>query len=175
MSEEFQVILADPPWRYSFSKSNSRKIENQYRTMTLKEIEDFDVGFVFSKNSVLFLWATSPKLLEALGVMKAWGFEYKTHAIWNKMKIGMGYWFRGQHELLLVGTSGRPLLPAPSKRIASVISAKRNSHSKKPEEVHEWIEKAFPNENKLELFAREDRPGWTVWGDEIVGWDLGEK
>jgi len=76
---------------------------------------------------VLYLWATAPKLLEAIEVMKAWNFSYKTHAIWDKEKIGMGYWFRGQHELLLVGTKGHFSPPAASLRIPSVIREARNS------------------------------------------------
>jgi len=99
--KKYQVIYADPPWRYSFSKSKSRKIENQYPTMSVEEICAMDIPS--DDNAVLYLWATSPKLLEAIKVMEAWGFTYKTHAIWDKEKVGMGYWFRGQHEILMVG------------------------------------------------------------------------
>ena len=93
---EFEVVYADPPWRYDFSKSDSREIENQYPTMTVDEICALKIPS--AKNSVLYLWATAPKLREALQVMAAWGFEYKSHGIWDKEIIGMGYWFRGQHE-----------------------------------------------------------------------------
>ena len=93
---KYQIIYADPPWRYDFSKSNSRKIENNYPTMELEEIKDFLIPA--DRNAVLYLWATAPKLKEALSVMESWGFTYKTHAIWDKEIIGMGYWFRGQHE-----------------------------------------------------------------------------
>ena len=96
--KKYNIIYADPPWRYDFSKSNNRKIENQYPTMTVDEICNLPIPT--SKNAVLYLWATAPKLLEALKVMKAWGFEYKTNAVWDKDAIGMGFWFRGQHELL---------------------------------------------------------------------------
>lgn len=98
--KKYEVIYADPPWRYDFSKSNSREIENQYPTMSVDEICSLKVPT--ADNAVLYLWATAPKLLEALRVMDAWGFEYKTNAVWDKQIIGMGYWFRGQHELLLV-------------------------------------------------------------------------
>src|SRR3990167_9886532 len=100
--KKYQIIYADPPWRYNFSKSDSRKIENQYPTMDIKDICDliYSFPFEFSESSILYLWATAPKLREALKVMEAWGFDYKTHAIWDKEIIGMGYWFRGQHELL---------------------------------------------------------------------------
>ncbi len=161
----YDVIYADPPWKYSFSRSSSRKIENQYPTMALQEIKGFEVPA--NENSVIYLWATAPKLREALEVMEAWGFTYKTHMIWDKQRIGMGYWFRGQHELLLVGTKGKYAPPDPSKRISSVISRKRERHSRKPEDVQLWIERAFPKARKLELFAREPRKGWEVWGNEV--------
>ena len=115
--KKYQVIYADPPWRYNFSKSNSRQIENQYDTMTIEDIKNLKVPA--DKNAVLYLWATAPKLIEALEVMKAWGFEYKTHCIWNKEIIGMGYWFRGQHELLLVGVKGAFPPPKASLPISS--------------------------------------------------------
>ena len=94
---KYDVLLADPPWRYKFTKTKSRAFENQYHTMALENIKRLQVPS--EDNAVLFLWATAPKLLEALDVMAAWGFEYKTCAVWDKAKLGMGFWFRGQHEL----------------------------------------------------------------------------
>ena len=163
----YDVILADPPWRYNFSRSPTRRIENHYPTLTLSQVKLLGETIPAAANSVLFLWATAPKLIEALDVMEAWGFRYRTQAIWDKRIIGMGYWFRGQHELLLVGTKGKYSPPAPSQRIPSVISRKRGRHSKKPEDVHLWIERAFPKARKLELFARERRNGWAIWGNEV--------
>ncbi len=163
-----EVILADPPWRYNFSRSPTRRIENHYPTMTLSEIKLLGERIPAAPNSVLFLWATAPKLIEALDVMAAWGFRYRTQAIWDKKIIGMGYWFRGQHELLLVGTRGKCAPPDPSMRISSVISRKRDRHSRKPEDVQRWIERAFPKARKLELFAREPRKDWAVWGNEAI-------
>jgi len=161
----YQVIYADPPWRYNFSKSKSRQIENQYQTMTLEDIKSLDVPT--DKNCVLYLWATAPKLLEALEVMRAWGFKYKTQAIWDKKIIGMGYWFRGQHEILLVGTKGNFSPPPQNGRVSSVIVEKRTRHSKKPDKVRDLISSWFPNALKIELFARQSSEGWDVWGDEI--------
>ena len=85
-NKKYQIIMADPPWQYDFSKDNADKIENHYPTMTLKDICDLKVPS--DNNCVLYLWATAPKLLEALEVMKSWGFRYKTHAIWDKQWIG---------------------------------------------------------------------------------------
>ena len=161
----YDILLADPPWRYSFSKSKSRKIENQYPTMSLQEIKELKVPA--KDNCLLYLWATAPKLKEALEVMEAWGFTYKTHAIWDKQKIGMGYWFRGQHELLLVGVKGKFSPPEPCQRISSVYRVERGKHSAKPVWFHSWIDRWYPDMSKLEMFARERVPGWDAWGDEV--------
>ena len=163
--KKYQVIYADPPWRYNFSKSKSRKIENHYPTMSLESICNLSIPF--DDNAVLYLWATSPKLLEALKVMSAWGFEYKSHAIWDKGKVGMGYWFRGQHELLLVGVRGKFSPPVASSRISSVIYEKRGVHSVKPSFIRDLISNWYSNYNKLELFARGKCEGWDVWGNEV--------
>jgi N6-adenosine-specific RNA methylase IME4 len=162
---QYQIVYADPPRRYDFSKSDSREIENQYPTMTVEEICALKIPA--GDNSVLYLWATAPKLLEAPAVMKAWGFTYKTNAMWDKEIVGMGYWFRGQHELLLVGTKGRFSPPPQSTRVSSVIRERRAKHSKKPALVRDLIMSWFPDATKVELFARERTPGWDVWGNEV--------
>ena len=165
--KKYQVIYADPPWKYSFSKDNADKIERHYPTMELVNICSLDVPS--DENCVLYLWATAPKLLEALEVMKSWGFTYKTHAIWDKTWIGMGYWFRGQHELLLVGTKGKFSPPTSEFRVSSVYSEKKGKHSKKPTYFRDMITKSFPGDlNRLEVFARERADDmWDVWGDEV--------
>jgi len=161
---KYDLIYADPPWQYDFSETDCRKIENQYPTMTVDEIAALEPPA--ADDCVLYLWGTAPKLREALIVLGAWGFEYKTHAVWDKQKIGMGYWFRGQHELLLVGTRGRFSPPPEDKRTPSVFSFPRGRHSEKPDSVYELIEGLFPDATKCELFARSQREGWTAWGNE---------
>jgi len=163
--KKYQVVYADPPWRYSFSKTNNRKIENQYSTMPLEEIKQLEIPA--DNNCVLYLWATAPKIIEALDTMKAWGFQYKTQMIWDKEIIGMGYWFRGQHEILLVGTKGKFSPPEQSKRVSSVFKERRTRHSKKPDKIRDLISEWFPNKSKIELFAREVVPGWDAWGNEV--------
>lgn len=161
----FDLVLADPPWRYDHQEADNRKIENHYLTATIEEIESHSPNT--SRDSILFLWATSPKLKEAMQVMEAWGFEYKTHAIWDKEVIGMGYWFRGQHELLLVGTKGSPGATPQDFRVSSVFKEKRSKHSVKPLCVYEWIEKAFAHKSKLEMYCRSPRKNWAAWGNEV--------
>ncbi|MFW6145328.1 MAG: Spo0J and IME4 domain-containing protein [bacterium] len=159
------LVLADPPWRYDFAESDSRQVENRYPSLTVDEIISHKPET--EPNCVLFLWATAPKLKEAFEVMDAWGFEYKTHGIWDKEKVGMGYWFRNQHELLLVGTKGQISPPDSKNRISSILKEYRKSHSEKPLCVYEWIENAFPQLKKLEMFCREQRQGWEAHGNEV--------
>jgi ParB/RepB/Spo0J family partition protein len=159
----FNVIYADPPWQYDLSLRGSP--EEHYPVMATETICDLVVPA--AKDSVLFLWATNPKLEEALQVMKAWGFTYKTNLVWVKDKFGNGYYFRGQHELLLLGIKGKPPVPLEADRPPSVLNAPRRKHSQKPEEVYELIEKMYPNGKYLELFARAKRLGWEAWGNEF--------
>lgn len=166
---KFPVIYADPPWRYEFAETENREIENHYPTMTIDDICAMDISEISTDDSVLFMWATSPKLEEALRVINAWGFTYVTCAIWDKEKIGMGYYFRQQHELLLVAKKGNIPAPIPAARVKSVLSYKRGEHSSKPEEFYSIIEDMYPEYKKLELFCRSPRVGWSVWGNQSNG------
>src|SRR5690606_27591889 len=143
----------------------------QYPTMTVEEICELDIASITAPDCVLFLWATSPKLTEAFRVLDAWGFKYKTCAIWDKQKIGMGYYFRQQHELLLVATVGSPAAPPPEARLPSVISAPRGEHSAKPPAVYDAIERMYPPSKRshIELFCREPRENWKAWGNQVAG------
>jgi N6-adenosine-specific RNA methylase IME4 len=164
----FSVIYADPPWQYEAQTTDpTRVIENQYPTMSQEQICALPLADWCLDAAVLFLWAPNPKLEEALTVMRAWGFSYRTNAVWVKDKIGLGYWFRQQHELLLVGRRGAMPAPLDHNRVASVIHAPRQGHSVKPPEVYDIIEGMYPGVAYLELFARGlARPGWTAWGNQ---------
>jgi N6-adenosine-specific RNA methylase IME4 len=163
----YDLILADPPWRYKgVTTTPDRTIENHYPTCTVEEIISHRPDA--AENSLLFLWATVPLLPEALQVMSGWGFTYKSNATWDKLRIGMGYWWRIQHEHLLLGVKGKVPVPDESVRVSSVYREARTKHSRKPLCVYEWIEKAFPGKNKLEMYARSPRHGWAAWGNEVV-------
>lgn len=162
----YGVIYADPPWRYSAGTADpTRTIENQYPTMSDEEICSLNVPA--AKNAVLFLWATAPLLESGLKVMSAWGFRYKTQAMWDKEIVGMGYWFRGQHEILMVGTRGKVSPPPQPLRISSVIRCRRGRHSAKPDYVRDMIAAWYPDALKLEMFSRLKRPGWDVFGNQV--------
>lgn len=167
ISGPFEIILADPPWQYQSSTTTpERQIEEQYPTASVEEIIKHRPDS--ARDSVLFLWATAPLLCEALHVLSEWGFTYKTNAVWDKEKIGLGYWFRIAHEHLLVGIKGKASPPAEEFRISSIFREERTKHSKKPESVYQWIEAAFPSKKKLEMYARSKRVGWASFGNEIV-------
>jgi N6-adenosine-specific RNA methylase IME4 len=129
-----------------------------------------DVTSIAATDCVLFLWATAPMLKDALRVMAAWGFAYKSHIVWHKLRPGAargpGYWVTGEHELLLIGTRGNVPAPAPGTQSPSVIAAPVGEHSEKPEAFARLIESYFPNLPKVELNARRARPGWVTWGNE---------
>jgi N6-adenosine-specific RNA methylase IME4 len=163
----YNVVYADPPWRYDggFTTDN-RKVENNYPTMTLDEIKALRPPA--ANDAVLFLWATSPLLPGALEVLKAWGFTYKTSAVWQKPGTGMGYYFRQNHELILVGVRGDIPTPPPKARPGSVFTcaSARSEHSAKPTEVRAAIEAMYPRLPRVELFARDVPDGWDTWGLE---------
>lgn len=166
----YGVIYADPPWRFeprSRETGMDRAADNHYPTMTLDAIKALPVPA--ADDSVLFLWATAPMLPQALEVMVAWGFAYKSSAVWLKTRPGTGYWFRNRHEILLVGTRGDIPAPAPGEQPESVIEKAQGGHSAKPAVFADMIERLYPTMPKLELFARQARPGWDAHGNEALG------
>jgi N6-adenosine-specific RNA methylase IME4 len=174
--KRYGVILADPPWPfepYSRETGMDRAADNHYPTMRMHEIEALPVAEIAAADCVLFLWATVPMLPHALGVLTAWGFEYKSHCIWHKNRQATGHWFINEHELLLVGTRGDKLpAPAAGMQWPSVFDAPVRGHSRKPDESLELIESYFPSLPKIELFRRgAARPGWDAWGNEAEAED----
>lgn len=165
---KYPVIYADPPWRYENPPmgGTNRSIENHYPTMTLEDICAMPVAELAAEDAMLYLWATAPKLVECLEVVKAWGFEYRTNIVWDKEAIGMGYHARNQHEILLICKRGNIPPPQAGKQVSSVYREKRTEHSAKPEFYYEMIESAYPELSKIELFCRNPREGWSVWGNQ---------
>lgn len=173
--KRYGVILADPEWRfepYSRESGMDRAADNHYPTSATDGIASRDVASIAAPDCVLFLWATVPMLPDALRVMESWGFEYRSHLIWSKDRLGTGYWFRNKHELLLVGVRGAIPAPALGTQWPSVIEAAVGAHSAKPEQFLELIESYFPTLPKIELNRRGDaRPGWDAWGNEATQLD----
>jgi N6-adenosine-specific RNA methylase IME4 len=161
--ELFNVIYADPPWQYS-NNGISGAADNHYHTMPIEELSALKIPS--ADNAVLFMWVTNPLLAEAMPLITAWGFEYKTNMVWVKDIAGQGFYVKGQHELLLICVKGN-MRPLDTLYIRSVVSEPRQEHSQKPVKFYEIIETLYPGGKYLELFARNTRPGWTSWGDEL--------
>lgn len=179
--KKYKVIYADPAWEYrqSGSEKNSRGMAKQhYKTMSTQEICDLPVKeLVDSEGGVCLMWATFPNIDQALIVMKAWGFTYKTACfVWIKKNKksnsnfwGMGAYTRANAEVCLLGISknAKAKEMVKSHAVHQVIETPIERHSKKPDIVRELIQKLFGDVNKIELFAREKKEGWDSWGNEI--------
>lgn len=172
MTEKYNIIYADPPWQYD-QKNLHGAAENHYSTMTNEDICNLPVENITAKDSVLFLWATFPKLSEALQVIQAWGFEYKTVAfVWLKQNkkspgwfYGMGFWTRSNAEICLFATKGHP--KRQSAGVHQFIISPLEAHSKKPDIARDKIVTLLGDIPRVELFARQATPGWDVWGNEV--------
>jgi N6-adenosine-specific RNA methylase IME4 len=182
--KRYGIILADPEWDFvvgSDAWMSTSSPSNHYATSPTEEIAARPVADIAADDCVLFLWSTVPHLSQALYVMEAWGFTYKTGLVWVKSRLSNGYWLRGRHEHLLIGTRGHPPCPAPGTQRDSVIieawdsviEAPTGQHSLKPVAAYEFIERFFPTMPKIELNARQARPGWDRWGLEAPEQDEG--
>ena len=172
---KYKVIYADPPWAYrTWSKKDSgRSAENHYPTMSIQEIKALPVWRLADQDCALFLWITFPMLREAWDVIDAWGFTYKSVAfVWVKQNRkspslfwGMGYWTRANAELCILATRGHP--KRISRSVHQVILSPVEEHSKKPDEARNRIVELMGDVPRIELFARQQPPGWDVWGNEV--------
>jgi N6-adenosine-specific RNA methylase IME4 len=155
----FRVIVADPPWQYDSSGNLP------YPTMPIDEIKSMSVDDIAEDDAILWLWTTNAHLRVAFEVVEAWGFEYKSLLTWMKDRMGTGEWLRGQTEHCLLAVRGKPIFLKGSH--ATFLQAARREHSRKPEEFYSLVEATCPG-SKLELFARQERDGWTVFGDQTA-------
>lgn len=179
---EYDVIYADPPWRYGFMSAETTRLNGAapYPTMSIEELEALPVRALRSKTCALFLWATWPQLDDALRLMTAWGFEYKTaYRVWVKttkdgeaLRHGTGSWTRSCSEVVLLGTrgSGHMALKTTCSESQVLFAPSRSAkHSAKPPEMRASIEAFLDVPRRLELFARETCPKWDAWGLEVPG------
>ena len=195
---KFGTIIADPPWEYAVTsgkiyrpvldddgkpvlgddgnekqeKQLSGYSDQKYLPLSTGDLCKLDVKSCAADSSVLLLWTTFPHIPNALKVMQAWGYEYKTGLGWGKttkdgkqLSFGVGYWFRGCIELVLVGKRGKK---SYRTNVRGGHLSHPEGHSIKPDFLHELAEKHFP-EPRLEMFGRRERDGWTVIGNEAPG------
>lgn len=164
--KKYRIIYADPPWKYGNAMPDYvTEPQDYYLLMDTADICKMPVKDITETDAVLFMWSTSPHLPEALEVVKAWGFVYKTTFVWDKIKHNMGHYNSVRHEFLLVCTRGA-CTPDVKKLFDSVVSIERTEHSKKPEFFREIIETIYTYGNKIELFARSAPKGWDVFGNQ---------
>ncbi len=165
----FNVIYADPPWKYGDTCEDggvqSAGAHKHYPLMTIPELCELDIAGLSGTNAVLFMWVTSPLLAECFDVIEAWGFKYKASFVWDKIKHNMGHYNSVRHEFLLICTRGS-FMPENKKLYDSVVSIERTKHSEKPEKFREIIETLYPSGKKIELFARKQAKGWKSYGNE---------
>jgi N6-adenosine-specific RNA methylase IME4 len=159
----FRVIAADPPWPYDRVDDETHRGSVTYHTMTLEEIEAMEVEAMAHDDCALFLWTTNSFLHEAYHVVEAWGFEPKTLLTWDKGKIGVGNYLRNQTEHAVVAVRGKPVFNLTNQ--STILRALPREHSRKPEQFYQMVEELCPG-SKVELFAREEREGWSRWGSE---------
>lgn len=170
--QNYQVIYADPPWDYQQCRL-SGSAKKHYPTMRIEELCALPVADIADRDCALFLWATFPQLPEALRLIQAWGFVYKTVAfVWLKQNrkaltwfYGLGFWTRSNAEVCLLATKGHP--KRQSAGIHQLVISPVERHSKKPDEVREKIVELMGDVPRIELFARQQTPGWDVWGNEV--------
>jgi N6-adenosine-specific RNA methylase IME4 len=170
----YGTILADPPWRFT-NRTGKMAPEHRrlsrYETMTLDDICALPVEGIAAHPAHLYLWTPNAMLPDALKVMEAWGFEYKSNIVWHKVRKdggsdgrGVGFYFRNVTEMMLFGVRGKNARTlAPGRRQVNMVETRKREHSRKPDEQYPIIEACSPAPY-LELFARGERRGWKTWG-----------
>ena len=177
--KKYQIIYADPPWRYRQGSSMGTNFQGaadaQYNCLDYKEIGLLPVGELADDQCILFMWVTFPMLREGLEVISQWGFEYKTVAFtWVKMNpnnmglfFGIGYYTKSNAEVCLLATKGNAHQLVKDNSLSQMIMTPKTRHSRKPIEVRERIVQMLGDLPRIELFARKKVEGWDCWGNEV--------
>lgn len=177
----YRCILADPPWRFELysEKGEGKSPQAHYECMAIEELVALPVATLAHPDGcALTMWATAPMLPDAIDLLRAWGFTYKSAGTWAKQSstgrtwaFGTGYCYRSAAEFWLLGTRGD--IWSQVRNVRNLIVAPVREHSRKPDRMHEDLERLWPGP-RVELFARETRPGWDVWGNEPTKFNEGE-
>lgn len=173
---KFKTILADPPWQFQNRTGKvapEHKRLNRYGTMTLDEIKELPVSDAASETAHLYMWVPNALLPDGLAVMAAWGFTYKSNLVWHKLRKdggsdgrGVGFYFRNVTELILFGVRGKNARTLdPGRTQVNYLGTRKREHSRKPDEQYQLIQSCSPGPY-LEMFARGERPGWSIWGNQ---------
>ena len=180
--KKYQIIYCDPPWNFGNRMYSSNKIDHHraisraYPVMKTQDICKLPIKDICAENAICFMWVADAFIPEALEVLRAWGFQYKTIAfIWQKKeKSGkqvcyMGQWTMKGSEIVLLGTRGKMTQYLISRKIRQLVEAsrERKKHSRKPQIIRDRIVEMFGNLPRIELFSRQKTDGWDVWGNEV--------
>ena len=183
--KKYQVIYADPPWDYGGKMQYDKtciKTENigfernifissasfKYPTVKLNDLKKLNVPSIADDDCILFMWTTGPQFANSIELGESWGFEYKTVAfVWDKQVHNPGRYTLSQTEFVLAFKKGKFPAPRGARNVRQLVSVHRGKHSEKPEIVIDGITKMFPEQSKIELFARKNYYGWDNWGLEI--------
>jgi site-specific DNA-methyltransferase (adenine-specific) len=183
-NKKYKIIYADPPWSYESYSGKSEKdflnkkriwgiAESNYQTMSMNDLKHLPIQTIADDNCILFMWATFPNLQQALDLIKAWGFEFKTVAfVWEKLdktnnvpkKYGLGWYTRSNCEIVMLARKGK--FDRKSAAVQQIIKSTISKHSQKPDEVRKRIIKLCGDISRIELFARTKIHGWDVWGND---------
>lgn len=179
---KYSIIYADPPWHYNNRANHKTRfrggVHGHYATMTMDEIRALPIGDLAADNCALFMWCTDPMLDEQIPLFKHWGFRYcRAGFSWVKLNakngqpfFGVGYYAKSNVEVCYLGIRGR--MEPITNDVHSLVVAPHQEHSRKPEAVRERIVQLFGDVPRVELFARQSAPGWTVAGNGIDGQDI---
>lgn len=178
----YGMIMADPPWHFQTrtKAGGARSPQAKYQTMTMDAIARLPVASIAARDCLLWLWFTGPVAPQALMIADAWGFDFVTMGWWAKSRMpdpetaedcqmGTGYWLRNTGEPFLIAKRGHP--PVVARDIRSTIIAPRREHSRKPDSAFAAAQRMAPGVSRIELFSRQSRPGWDVWGMEAGKFD----
>jgi len=172
--KKYDIIYADPAWQYDSGRSLAKKslldgVSNEhYGTMTIEELKKLPIKDIANENSLCFMWLVSPKVDLGIEVLKEWGFTFVTIAfIWHKQRTNPGYYTMSECEICVVGKKCKIPTPRGSRNERQFLSELRTKHSKKPDEIRNRIDRMFPDQNKIELFARQHYDNWDAWGNEV--------
>ena len=180
--KKFRTVLADPPWRFT-NRTGKMAPEHRrlsrYGTMDLPEIKALPVAEIVQEPAHLYLWVPNALLPQGIEVLNAWGFEYKSNIVWHKVRKdggsdgrGVGFYFRNVTEIVLFGVRGKNARTLdPGRRQVNLLAAQKREHSRKPDELYSVIETCSRGPF-LEMFARDTRRGWVVWGNEASNYSI---
>ena len=172
---KFDIIYADPPWDYKGQKqhagvnsSDTGSAAKHYGTLTLGDLKRLDIDSIAAKDCLMFMWVTNPHLDQGFDLLKSCGVMWATVGFCSdKQRVNPVFFTMIQCEVFIIGKRGKIPQPRGARNMRQLVSSMRREHSQKPDEVRSRIEKMFPNQSKIELFARQKSPDWAVWGDEV--------